>query len=92
MSEKRASDCKCIKCGKKAYRFFGCADPDCESEPYCKECLNETKIRDKIAEYPKSKTKGAVTVSAEAKRKLLSDGICTEEDFEKYKEQGGEKG
>jgi hypothetical protein len=38
-----ASDCKCIKCGKKAFKFFGMADPDCPQEPFCEKCLNKAK-------------------------------------------------
>jgi hypothetical protein len=39
-----AKDCKCIKCGKQAVAFYPCFDPDIPSNPYCRECLDKTKI------------------------------------------------
>ena len=40
-----AKDYKCVKCGKQAVVFFGLADPDGEQEPYCRGCVEKTKMR-----------------------------------------------
>jgi len=40
-----AKDCKCIKCGKKAVAFWPVIDPDIQSNPYCRDCLTEVKMR-----------------------------------------------
>ena len=39
----KASDCKCIICGKQAVAFWPVIDPDIPSEPYCRKCLDKTK-------------------------------------------------
>ena len=36
----KASDCKCVKCGKQAVAFWPVFDPDIPAYPYCRECLN----------------------------------------------------
>lgn len=40
----KAKDCKCCLCGKQAVAFWPCIDPDIRSHPYCRECLDKTKI------------------------------------------------
>lgn len=40
---KKASDCKCIECGKPAVAFWPCIDPDIPSHPYCRVCLDKAK-------------------------------------------------
>ncbi len=40
---KKASDCKCIECGKPAVAFWPCCDPDIPSHPYCWKCLDKAK-------------------------------------------------
>lgn len=40
----KASSFKCCVCRKKkAVAFWPCVDPDIESHPYCRECLEKTK-------------------------------------------------
>lgn len=39
-----AKDCKCA-CGKKAVAFWPMCDPDIPHHPYCRECLDEAKMR-----------------------------------------------
>lgn len=40
----KASDCKCCECGKQAVALFPVTDPDIPSYPYCRECLDKTKM------------------------------------------------
>lgn len=35
----KASDCKCIECGKPAVAFWPCIDMDIPKHPYCATCL-----------------------------------------------------
>lgn len=46
MAEKmvKAEDCKCCICGKKAYAFWPCIDPDIPQHPYCEKCLREQQL------------------------------------------------
>lgn len=39
----KASDCKCVKCGKPAVAFWPLIDPDIPSEPFCRKCLDKNK-------------------------------------------------
>lgn len=39
----KASDCKCVECGKTAVAFWPCIDPDIPAYPYCRECLDKAK-------------------------------------------------
>lgn len=41
----KASECKCIVCGKQAVAFWALIDPDIPAEPYCRKCLDKAKIR-----------------------------------------------
>lgn len=41
----KASECKCVICGKQAVAFWPCMDPDIPSHPYCRECLDKTKMK-----------------------------------------------
>ncbi len=41
----KASECKCIVCGKQAVAFWPVIDPNIPAEPYCRKCLNEAKIQ-----------------------------------------------
>ena len=38
-------DCKCCHCGKEAVAFWPNVDPDIQSYPYCRECLDEAEHR-----------------------------------------------
>lgn len=40
----KASDCKCAECGAQAVAFWPIIDPDIESYPYCRACLDAKKI------------------------------------------------
>ena len=39
----KASDCKCVVCGKQAVALWPCFDPDIPSHPYCRKCLDKQK-------------------------------------------------
>lgn len=39
----KASECKCIVCGKQAVAFWPIIDPDIPENPYCGECLDKAK-------------------------------------------------
>ena len=39
----KASECKCINCGKQAVAFWPVVDPDIPCNPYCRECLDKEK-------------------------------------------------
>ena len=41
----KASECKCIGCGKQAVAFWPIIDPDIPSYPYCRKCLDKAKMR-----------------------------------------------
>lgn len=51
---KKATDCKCIVCGKKAVAFWPLVDPDIPAEPYCRKCLDNAKIKFLIRCFGKS--------------------------------------
>ena len=40
----KASECKCVECGRQAVAFFPVVDPDIPSYPYCRECLDKAKM------------------------------------------------
>ena len=40
----KASECKCVNCGKQAVAFWPVVDPDIPSYPYCRECLDREKM------------------------------------------------
>ena len=39
----KASECKCVMCGKPAVAFWPIIDPDIPAEPYCRNCLDKVK-------------------------------------------------
>lgn len=39
----KASECKCVECGKQAVAFWPVIDPDIPSHPYCRKCLDKAK-------------------------------------------------
>lgn len=39
----KASDCKCVVCGKPAVAFWPMVDPDIPEHPYCRKCLDQAK-------------------------------------------------
>lgn len=54
---KKASDCKCIECGKPAVAFWPCCDPDIPSHPYCRKCLDKAKHEMLLAIFAPQKNK-----------------------------------
>lgn len=52
---KKACDCKCIVCGKKAVAFWPLIDPDIPANPYCRKCLDDAKIKMLIHTFGQSK-------------------------------------
>ena len=40
----KASECKCIVCGKQAVAFWPLIDPDIPEQPYCRKCLDKAKM------------------------------------------------
>lgn len=47
----KASERKCCKCEKKAVAWWPCIDPDIQSNPYCRDCLDTVKIKTLLAIY-----------------------------------------
>lgn len=47
----KASEYKCIVCGKQAVAFWPIIDPDIPSHPYCRECLDKEKMEALINIY-----------------------------------------
>lgn len=41
----KASECKCVECGKQAVAFWPIVDPDIPERPYCRECLDKVKMQ-----------------------------------------------
>lgn len=41
----KASDCKCVVCGKQAVAFWPIIDPDIPEHPYCRKCLDKEKAK-----------------------------------------------
>ena len=41
----KASDCQCFQRGKPAVAFWPVFDPDIPSNPYCREHLDEAKLK-----------------------------------------------
>ena len=40
----KATECKCCVCGNPAVAFWPVIDPDIPSHPYCRKCLDKTKV------------------------------------------------
>jgi hypothetical protein len=53
----KAEDKKCIECGEKAVAFFPAVDPDIQSYPYCRECLDKQKLLLIIALFETNESK-----------------------------------
>jgi ligand-binding SRPBCC domain-containing protein len=67
----KASECKCIECGKQAVAFWPVCDPDIPSHPYCRECLDKAKMELMMKLFGK----GGTTMTQEDKQLLLVD-LC----------------
>lgn len=66
----KASECKCIKCGKQAVAFWPLVDPDIPERPYCRECLDKQKIQllVSLGEYDEKGAKAFVEAYNNAKK------------------------
>lgn len=55
----KATECKCVECGKQAVAFWPIIDPDIPANPYCRECLDKAKaeILAKMFNLPDSEIK-----------------------------------
>ena len=42
---KQANQEKCCECGKQAVCFWPAVDPDIQSYPYCRECVDKAKFK-----------------------------------------------
>ncbi len=40
-----ASERQCCMCGEQAVAFWPASDPDIQSHPYCRACLDTAKLR-----------------------------------------------
>lgn len=50
----KASECKCVECGKQAVAFWPLIDPDIPERPYCRKCLNKAKMEVMIKAFDMS--------------------------------------
>lgn len=41
----KASDFKCCECGEQAVALWPVIDPDIQSYPYCRKCLDKAKAK-----------------------------------------------
>ena len=53
----KASECKCVVCGKQAVAFWPIIDLDIPGRPYCRKCLDEAKMEMLIKAFGKNKIK-----------------------------------
>lgn len=65
MKTVKASDCKCIECGKPAVAFWPLIDPDIPSHPYCRKCLDKNKAEILIKSFGWDKKEAKAYVQLE---------------------------
>lgn len=58
----KASECKCVDCGKQAVAFWPLIDPDIPAHPYCRKCLDKAKMEVLIQVFGKSKNEAKAIV------------------------------
>ena len=58
----KASECKCIGCGKQAAAFWPLIDPDIPAQPYCRECLDKAKMEVLIKAFGKSQSEAKAII------------------------------
>lgn len=63
----KASECKCVKCGKQAVAFYPCVDPDIPSNPYCAGHLYDAMVDMAEAVWPNDKGMQAIAKVQAAK-------------------------
>lgn len=63
----KASECKCVECGKQAVAFWPMIDPDIPAHPYCRKCLDNAKAQVLINTFGYSPQKVKTIVKANNK-------------------------
>ena len=63
----KASECKCVVCGKQAVAFWPLIDPDIPERPYCRKCLDNAKAQVLINTFGYSPQKAKTIVKANNK-------------------------
>lgn len=53
----KASECKCIICDEQAVAFWPFIDLDIPAKPYCRKCLDKTKMKVLMGEIGYTKKK-----------------------------------
>lgn len=72
----KATDCKCIICGKQAVTFYPVIDPDIPSYPYCPACLEKAMIEMAKVVWKDNEGMQAIAVmQARETRKKLEEQI-----------------
>lgn len=58
----KASECKCIVCGKQAVAFWPLIDPDIPAQPYCRKCLDKAKMKVLIRSFGKTQNEAKAII------------------------------
>lgn len=58
----KASECKCIICGEQAVAFWPFIDLDIPAKPYCRKCLDKTKMKVLMGDIGCKKKEKNITV------------------------------
>lgn len=64
----KASECKCIVCGKQAVAFWPMIDPDIPAEPYCRKCLDKVKVKIIMNCFGKSEKEAKLFIDHQSKQ------------------------
>lgn len=64
----KASECKCIVCGKQAVAFWPLIDPDIPERPYCRKCLDKAKMEVLINSFGYSPNVAKAIVKSSCKK------------------------
>ena len=65
----KASECKCVVCGKQAVAFWPVIDPDIPANPYCRKCLDKAKVQVLMNSFGKSEKEAKLFVDYQNKQK-----------------------
>lgn len=65
----KASECKCVVCGKQAVAFWPVIDPDIPANPYCRKCLDKAKVQALMNSFGKSEKEAKLFVDYQNKQK-----------------------
>lgn len=68
-----AKDCKCVECGKPAVAFWPVIDPDIDSHPYCRKCLDKVKeeMLVKLFGWDEKEAKAYVKIEKEYRKRKI---------------------